>query len=392
MLRRIDVAQLFVVLAVFLTASAFTVSEAHAEQMAGLKFETGQLDADLAGALEKEVGKAFGSVDRWSFISFATARGKMNPVTRDCFTKDCLTKASKAVGAPAGLSVDISGEAEIYDWTIEIWDLRTGEKLKTETDTCELCGHAEVQRTFRASVKAALIGTALSGDGDADAQAQKPRRRIQPGAGEVALRVSVIPADAEIYVDDQLAGEGEVTRAVGAGTHEVRFQKEGYGGLTERVVVNEETDGPIILRVHMSRTDPEAVEVATGVGPIDRLGPARTTYGAIATGAGAVLLGTGIYLVAIDGDTACDEGVPDIECPEVYATGGAGMTMGVVGTALLTGGVTLLSWELLAGDADTDEADQEEIEPTAEEEPARTMSLSPAVGPDGAGVLLRGTF
>ena len=396
MLQRIDVTQLLVVFAVFSAAVAFTSSEAHAEQMAGLKFETGQIDADLTDNLKQEVDQAFDSVDRWSFIPFGTARAKMNPVTRDCFTKDCLTKAGDAVGAPAGLSVEMSGEAEIYDWTIEIWDLRTGEKLETQTGACELCGHAEVRRNFRASVKAALIGTALPGGADSEEQAGQPRRRIQPeaDAGQVPLRVSVMPADAKIYVNDQLAGEGDVTRAVGPGTHQVRFQKEGYGGLTERIIVDENTDGPIVLRVHLSRTDPEAVEVPVGVGPIDRLGAERTTYGAIATGAGALLLGTGIYLVSIDGETACDDGVADAECPEVYATGGAGMTMGIVGTALVTGGVTLLTWEILAGDADTDTdaADGEEIEPAAKKAPARSMSLSPAVGADGAGVLLRGTF
>lgn len=400
MLRRFNVAHLLVIFAVSLASMAAS-SQAYAEEMAGLKFETGSLDADLANDLRTEITKAFGQVDRWSFIGFDTARAKMAPITRDCFTADCLTKAGQATGAPAGLSVEISGEAEIYDWTIETWDLRSGEKLKTEKGACELCGHTEVKRTFLASIKAALVATGLPGG--AQARTEPPagqgtgqdagQDKALPSPGDVPLEISAVPSDTKIYINDQLAGEGQVSRMVGPGTHKVRFRREGYGGLIETVVVNEQTEGPVILRAHLSQTDLEAVEIPTGVGPIDRLGSQRDTYGWLATGTGAALLGTGIYLAAIDGETACDDGVPDSECPDVYATGGAGMTMGVIGTALLTGGVTLLAWESLAGGDDEDEVDGEDDGvPAGDEEPARTMSLSPAVGADGAGLLLRGTF
>lgn len=397
MLRPFELIRVWIVLAASLATVALTSTPAAAQEMAGLRFETGQVDPNLADGLQSEVGKAFDSVDRWSFIDFDRARSKMDPVTRDCFTADCLTKAGQAIGAPAGLDVQMSGEAEIYDWTIQIWDLRSGDKLKTEEGTCELCGEAEVKRTFRSSLQAALIGTALPGGSQAGgSQAGGQAAAPQPGAGQIPLRISVIPADAEIYVDDQRAGQGEVTRAVGPGSHEVRFHKEGYQGLTEQVMVNEGTDGPVLLRVHLSRTDPEAVQVSSGVGPIDRMGSSRKVYGLIGVGAGAALLGTGIYLTAIDGNTACDAGVPDSECPDVYATAGAGMTMGVVGTALITGGVTLLTWESLAGETTEEEvppSDQPADEaPPAGEADEAGVSLSPTVGAHGAGVLLHGRF
>jgi hypothetical protein len=389
-----------VVFVASLACVAIMSGQAFAEQMAGLKFETGQIDAELVDGLRQETSQAFDQVDRWSFIGFQSARGKMNPVTRDCFTADCLTKAGTAVGAPAGLSIEMSGEAEIYNWTITIWDLRSGEKVKTEQGACELCGHTEVLRTFGSSLKAALTGTALSGQPDAQAQPTQPTQSDAqpPSPGQVSLRVSTVPGDAKIYINDQLAGEGEVTRNIGAGTHEVRFQREGYGGLTETIAVNENTDGPILLRVHLSRTDPEAVAVGGSVGAIDRLGEARTTYGWVATGTGAVLLGTGMYLTAIDGETTCDSSVPTAQCDEVYATGGAGLTMGILGTALVTGGVAFLTWDLLAGESNTeDEIDEENVAPTEDEFPddvdePGTVSISPLVGPDSAGVFLRGTF
>ncbi len=387
------------VIAVSMATLAFSPRHAEAAQMAGLKFEAGKISPNLVKGLHGEVAKAFDSVDRWSFIGFDKARGKMAPITRDCFTGDCLTKAGKAIGAPAGLSIEMSGEAEIYNWTIQMYDLRSGKKLNTEKGSCELCGEAEVKRTFRSSLKAALIGTALPGAAQASASPKggtKAKPAGPPPAGSVPLRISVIPADAQIYVDDQPAGQGEVTRAVGPGSHEVRFHKEGYQGLKEQVMVNEGTKGPVLLRVHMSRTDPEAVAVTTGVGPIDRLGSARKTYGLIGVVAGAALLGTGIYLTAIDGETACASGVPAAQCPDVYATGGAGMTLGVAGTVLLTGGVTLLSWNALAGGS-TPAADTPADAPTdmpkaggKADDPA--VSLSPMVGSDGGGLLLHGRF
>jgi hypothetical protein len=377
--------------------------QAFAEQMAGLQFETGQIDAELAKELRNETSQAFGKVDRWGLIGFKSARAKMNPVTRDCFTADCLTKAGTAIGATTGLSVDMSGEAEIYNWTITIWDLRSGEKLASEQGSCELCGDTEVKRTFRSSMVGVLSGT--SSDGQPNEQTGEPSGQQPsaqpPGPGQISLRVSTVPSDAKIYIDDQLAGEGDVTRSIGAGTHAVRFQREGYRGLTETVAVGEDTDGPILLRVHLSRTDPEAVAVATGSGAIDRIGETRTTYGWVATGAGAALLGTSIYLTAIDGQTTCEDSVPTAQCEQVYATGGAGLTMGILGTALVTSGVTLLSWDFLAGEAD--DLDEQDPTPSDDEFPddgsedgrgdaGGTVSISPLVSPDSAGVFLRGTF
>ncbi|MFP4598570.1 MAG: PEGA domain-containing protein [Persicimonas sp.] len=373
-------------------AAAFVllgVGEASAEDMAGLKFETGSIDGELEEQLQSSMKSAFDSVERWSLIDFSSARGKMTPLTRDCFTKDCLTKAGEATGAAAGMSVELSGEAEIYEWTVNVWDLRSGKKLTSEQGNCELCGRAEVQRTFESSIKSILAATALP-------ERRRARRSEKPAAADqtdeadatssdgVELRISVVPSDAQIRINDQRAGEGKVERTIGPGSHEVQFRKEGYRGLNETVVIDENSDAPVVLRVHLSKTDPDAVRVPVGEGPIDRLGPKRTTYGWIGAGSGAVLLATGIVLTSMDGEAACGDGRPITECEEIYATGGAGMTLGVVGTALLTGGVTLLSWDLLGGDYDDPAAD-------SVEEPA-TMSISPAVTSDSGGLLLRGQF
>jgi hypothetical protein len=385
-LRRIV---LMAAIATSYVAIILPAAPASAEDVAGLSFETGELDSELAEALEETAVKAADSVGKWTLIGFETARAKMSPVTRDCFTEDCLTKAGTAIGAPAGLSIELSGEAQIYEWTVNVWDLRSGKKLNSAEGDCQLCGRAEVERTFEASVRKALSGADLPSVKPATSRKAAPDK--PDDGGSVALRVSVVPEDAEIYVNDQLAGTGEVDRGVGPGTHEVRFKKDGYRSLKETVIVNEDTDGPVVLRVHLSSADPQAVRVPSGEGSVDRLGPSRSTYGWLATGTGAAFLGTGIVLTAMDGNTTCADDVPEPECPEVYATGAAGLTFGILGSALLTGGVTLLTWDHLAG-APVDDPVSDEDEPAPETEPAASMSIGPSVGADGAGLLLQGKF
>ena len=373
-----------------------------ADPVAGLRFDTGaEMDANVVSAVEAAVSEAFGSVDRWSLIPFDDARSKLDAQTRDCFTSDCLTSAGTTVGAPAGISVEISGEAQIYNWTVQLWDLRTGEKLNEQKGNCELCGRAEVKRTFRESVKALLIGTSLPSAAEAKGT-KTDTGTTEPGDGEVAVRISVVPKDANILVGGNKIGEGDVTEALGPGEHQIRFKREGYQGFNETLIVNENTRGPILLRVHMSRTDPETVEVGGSTGPIDRLGKGkRTLYGGIATGAGVILLGTGIYLESIDGEPTCDDR-PASQCPEVYATGGAAMTTGILGGVALTGGVTLLIWEALAGSS-SDDSDDSESQPEPSETPdddssegEPSVSLSPSVAPMGAGggtgVVIHGRF
>jgi hypothetical protein len=370
-------------------------ASAFADTMAGLKFDAGDsMDPRVSSEVRSAVADAYDEVDNWSFQGFKETRGSVDPVVRDCFTKDCLRKVLEATNAPVGLSVTITGEAQIYKWTITFWNLESGDKIKSKDGSCELCGRAEVTRTFRESLKAALIGTAVPKGAQAatgtDTGGADERARADTGGNKIALRISVVPKDAKITVDGDQVGAGDVTEAVGPGEYTVGFKLEGYRGLRETVVVDETTDGPVLLRVHLSRTDPEAVEVSGPMGPVDRMGSEkRNLYGAISVGAGAVMLGTGIFLTALDGEPACEPDVPANECPEIYATGGAGLTLGVLGTAAVTTGVTLLIWESLAGKSD--EAN-DGASPDGGEDEGPEVRFGPSLTPGGGGVLLRGRF
>lgn len=385
-------------------AAAFAISlflatpaTAWAGTMAGLKFDAGDsMDSRVSSAVRDSVVDAFDDVDNWSFKGFRETRNRLDPVVRDCFTSDCLGKVQDEMGAEVGLTVTITGEAQIYNWTLTFYNLYSGEEMKSRTGTCELCGRAEVERTFRESLKAALIGTATPRDPQAAGTPENSgSSTARPDTGaQIALRVSVVPKEATITLDGEKMGAGDVTEAVSPGEHVVGFKLEGFQGLRETVIVDENTNGPVLLRVHLSRTDPETVTVAGAQGPVDRLGSnKRNLYGAISTGTGVVLLGTGIYLASIDGEPACSDGVAESECPEIYATGGAGMTLGVLGTAAISTGVTLLIWEVLAGSPGEDTAGDSGDSPDAGDDTGPEVRFGPSLAPGGGGgFLLRGRF
>lgn len=203
--------------------------------MAGLKFDAGDsMDPRVSSEVQAAVTDAFEEVDKWTFMGFKKTRKRLDPVIQDCFSSECLKKAYQATDASVGLSVEITGEAQIYNWTLTFWNLRTGEKIKSKTDTCELCGRAEVKRTFRESLKAALIGTAVPSEPQADPGTtgdsggkQEPDSRTDATGGNVALRISVTPKDAKISMGGEEIGAGDVTEGVGPGEHTIGFKLEG---------------------------------------------------------------------------------------------------------------------------------------------------------------------
>lgn len=366
---------------------------AFADTMAGLQIEIGpSIDALVRTELESAIDETLQSVSSWKWIGEQAARNRMNPVVRDCFTDDCLKKAGTTVGAEAGLRVQISGESQIYDWTVEIYDLRDGQLLTSKKGACELCGRTEVVREFKESLRTAVVATTLPQRptktppvvtkpvDEKPAETTEERPPVQtpsadPTEGLVVLDISVEPADATISIGDQVLGTGNAAISLEPGTHAFRFKREGYQGIEETFVVGPQTSQRAFMRVHLSRTDPEAVTQVVD-GPIDRLGKQRTTYGLVALGTGAGFLVAGAWLNHLDGRSACDSGTLQ-ECPEVYATGGAAFATTLIGATFVTAGGALLAWELLAGSSDTGEL---------------SARLMPTVVPGGVGVGLGGRF
>jgi|GEM_PF-5688516 len=376
---------LLAALLVFAPRSAAAQAEDAGATMVGLKFDAGAIKASLQEKLRQGVTDTVGETPL-KFVEFKAVSAAIDPVTQDCFTDDCLQKIGAKLQAPLGLRVEITGENEIYAWTFETWDLQAGRRIDAVRKTCELCGEREVIEAFSASLKQMLDSGPPAREGGEEAF------ELQPG--QVLVQVNVVPEEAEILFNGEVVGQGFVVLAVDPGEHDLHIRMDGYRDIQEHILMNEDTKGPVLFRYHLSSSSAQVLEVPATVGPIDRLGSdTRLMLGLVGVGAGVLGLGTGIYLAAIDGDPACDAGVPVAACPDVYATAGGGIVMSALGAVLITSGVTLLSWELLAGKPVKEEnlnPDSPDTDPAPVGGPS--VSVGPSVGPDGGGFVLSGSF
>jgi hypothetical protein len=372
--------------------STFFISQAQAEDMAGLQvnFETG-VDALVAADARQAIKDAFKGNSAWSYKDVDDTRARLNPVVRDCFTVDCLKKAGQQAQTKAGIRVSFSGEAQIYDWTVETFDLRDGSQLAIRKGACELCGRSEVSRTFRSTMDSVLSASKLKSSGSTSKPPANTPVTTKPdttptttpstgtptdtGVRIVKIDISTEPPDAVITFRDAEVGRGRVTVEVGPGDHLFTFTAEGHRTVKEMVVVEGDATNTA-LRVHLPKKEgaPEAVEVLSR-GPVDRLEESRVVYGVIGTVFGLGLIGTGMYLGAIDGEPNCDGGTFS-DCAEIYDTSTAAFLTTFTGTALLTAGGVLLAWEALAGSSSNE----------------KSVQVAPSVSPDGAGIGIFGRF
>lgn len=359
--------------------------------MAGLQVEVAPgVGALVRADVEAAIAPSFDDSTMWRYLDHTNARQRLTPVVRDCFTQDCLAKAAEATGALAGLQVQFSGESQIYDWSIDIWDLAGGQRIAGSKGACELCGRTEVVREFRRTLGEALAAanppaparqaTSTPPGDTPPRQLEEPPAPQEPVAADAPptlamIEISVVPTDAAIFVNDKEVGAGQMTLSFEPGTYDVRFAREGYQGFAERLTIGPDgASGTTRMRVHLAKTDPDPVLVAPAEGPIDSMEPAdRKLYGLITAGVGASLIGVGMYLAAIDGDPVCDDGAFS-DCPELYDTGGAAVVSTMSGAVLLTGGLALVAWNLLSGGAEPETA------------------VSPTVGDGNVGLTLHHRF
>lgn len=376
--------------ATFLVLSA-TAATASAEKLAGLQFEIGSsVDTLVRGDLESSVQEL--ASKGYEFTGFSAARSQLNPIVKDCFTADCLKKAGGSLGADHGLRINFSGEAQIYDWSVEIYDLGSGEQLAARKGACELCGRTEVIRTFRSSLTGTFDEAKAASRRKSSSTVSKPTPKADPEptpkptpspSGDrvtvVEVKVDVEPPDATINYDGEDVGRGTATLQLSPGQHELMIKADGYRTIKELVVIDQNADDQTMnLRIHLPKKDapPEAVAVASD-GPIDRMGSKdRTVYGIIGIGSGLAIMGIGAWLAVIDGDAACGDGAFE-DCPEVYSTGGAAFVTTFTGATLFTAGAVLLAWDALAGESNPQD---------------QGVKVAPAVSGDSAGIGIFGRF
>ncbi|RAL23090.1 hypothetical protein DL240_09395 [Lujinxingia litoralis] len=371
---------------VFAIASAATLTlglahQAQAQVVAGLQTSYGaSVNAPLREDLDQGISEAFQQNSRFSYIPVSRVRSQLNPVVRDCFTADCLIRAGESTGAQAGLRLTLSEEGQIYTWSLDIFELAEGTALVEDRGVCELCGRAEVVQQVRTAIVANLATLNLQERGAPPrAEALDTSSEAPAAPGHKRLRVSVVPADATVFLNGENVGQGELTLDVEPGQQELRFASESHRDLRETIIVSESSPDLIMVRVHLSGAPaPQRVVVSRGNGLVDHIEERRLAYGWAAVGTGAMLTVAGILLTAQQGKATCDDGTAYSRCPTLYNTAPMGLTFTILGATTLAGGAVLLTWPWLAGEA-------RQAEPVG-------VSLSPALGKGYTGLHLDGRF
>ena len=264
-----------------------------------------------------------------------------------CRAPDCMVTVGERVNASVGVTASVNAEADIYDYTVRVFDLSSGALLTEQVGDCTFCPVAEARESFAFTAEAALAGVA-----------QMPIRGAAPVETEpeivattATVTVASFPEDAEVLLDGEtLEGEARFRQDLEEGTYVLEVRAEGYSPYREELRVRESMLGStVFVRIVLSRTAPERVVVerftasdAAQSGISDEALSRRRAGGGVSIGTGLVLVAAGAVLLALDGQDTCATGAR-VRCPDVYdmmAGGVALMSVGAFGVGL---GVGLLS-------------------------------------------------
>ena len=165
--------------------------------------------------------------------------------------------------------------------------------------------------------------------------------QIATAAPDTFIEIIGTPAEASLHIDDELVGPIGQRYQVAPGRHRIRITHPGH--LPQEQEVNLAANEHKALRINLL--------------PKDRA-PKRETasplWGWLSIGAGSALLGTGVVLVAIDGDSEQSD-----QRDRLYDTKAIGFGGIATGTLLVGAGIT---WLLLGDD---DEELRVSTQPTA---------------------------
>lgn len=280
-----------------------------------------------------------------------------NPALVGCVTERCLQRVGVTLQASAALKTAVSGEAQIYNYEIWIYDLTTGQIALNEKATCEVCTNEEATSLYARALGDALQRVPLQPPPAPEPPPEPPKvveapkvvdppkekpPKAQPSAPKVSLKVKASPPGALIELGDLPLGAGDASVDVAPGTYRVRVSADGHQPRELQLEITPD-QGPVLVYADLapaaSPANQSGDEAPPAPSPTPRAGNLGLTIagwsliavGAIGTGAGAWLLG-------LDGDTTCAEGEV-YQCPRVFNTTTEGSLLLGGGAILLTSGV-----------------------------------------------------
>ncbi len=293
----------------------------------------------------------------------------------ECGGGDCVIAIGLTTPASVAVSAEVYAEAEIYDFTIRVFNVNTGETIVTQTGDCTFCPIAEATESFGFTAEAALAAVDPMPEATRGAEPEPedpeevveaepdPEENAEPEpesafvAGDIRFNVSAIPEGAEVAINGVSQGEGRLGIDVAAQEFSVDISAEGYESYTEDVTLRESMVGPIFLRVVLT---PDAPQVVAEPAPPRRARSGGPSFNSSAVGGSLIGLGLataagGIALLSLDGNTTCTDGLPEF-CRDVWEFTAGGATMTAIGGIALGTGIGILIGGAGPGEAEAEEA------------------------------------
>ncbi len=228
-----------------------------------------------------------------------------------CADDACVREAMEGTSAPVLVVLRVEQTDNVYSFELEARNASTGERFATASDVCEICGLEEVAELVE--MRAVALGEKL----------ERP--------AEATLRFVSTPAGARVFVDGREVGVTPLELTLAQGEHAVQLEKPGF--VEERRAVGVMAGIDVDVRVQLL---PVVVTHDPGRG--------WKIAGSVSLGLGALGLGLGIPLVAIDGrpyDENC-RADPEGNCAKLYDTMGAGASLATAGVIGVGAGVAMM--------------------------------------------------
>ena len=235
-----------------------------------------------------------------------------DPSAATCRAPGCYTAIAKAAGATHVVHFVVTAQDRDYQVDVVLVDGKSGARVASSADSCQICGVAEV-------------GDIL------DAAASTLRTKLDNLAqGPATLVVASAPAGARVSIDGELKGVTPFNGPVLAGKHVLRLSLDGY------------------ITVEREVTFVEGIEETQSfeLEKVPSRLPARP-WGWVSLGVGLAGVGTAVAFTALD-DRNYDVGnscpTPDAEgdCPELWDLDWYIFGTAIAGAALTTLGVAIL--------------------------------------------------
>ncbi len=367
---------LLIALCTAVAALCLFVGPVSAQVVVGLHIDyEGDMGPAVQGEIEDELVDIFETSRLYHWLPPEQGVHRLDRELQDCRDETCLRDIGQQLGARVGLVIAFEEESHIYDWTVDFYDLLSGDLLITDEGSCELCGRAEIVEQFRSTIVSNLVILDVTDDEPQDLEES-------PDIESTRVRITTLPDDTRIFIDDQLSGEGETVVELSEGRYEVRFSHEAHPATRKTLIIDDESAPELVLRVHLESTDgtpAQAIDRHHQQGVVDRMGTGRKITGWSAIGAGFALGATSAILASRHGQPNCADDVALHNCPEVYNTSTAATTTSIFAGLSLATGVFLIAWPRLSG-----------AETAAPMEAG--LNITPEINRRFSGITLRGRF